>query len=505
MSWLLFAELALIAGKYAYSEHHNSGSSILASLPEIPKTEEGAAIPLVYGTCLVRSPILAWAGNWWPQPGEFDDHGNTTKILYQLNMLWIVGAPFYGNGTVSLQSLHANDFKLTLSTLSSLGSHPPDDPSRPGRHDYGADGGNLMFGGAVGQLANGTFGAIEFFDGRPDQKLANGGTNGYSIAEQYMTGLKAPSSSVPGHDLFTVGDEDFQLIPGYRNLAVAFLYNWNIGQAPNMVPYAFEVTALSTGSASDLGRSLVADADPAAVIIDLLTSPWGKVGLPLDKIDLPSFNAASITLFAEQHGYSRAIDQAQDAIQVINDVCKQTDGGIYEEPTTGKIVYVLARNNYDPITLEDINPDNCVDLKYAVQGWSELVNQVRVKFTDRARNYADGLVIAQNNADVFGQGRLRSVDMEFRGCCDAATATHIASRELAVASRPLAKATAIVTRSFYAARPLSVYTLTWPKLGINKMIMRVTRVDLGKLRDGRITLDLVRDVFDVNLGAFPVP
>jgi hypothetical protein len=37
------------------------------------------------------------------------------------------------------------------------------------------------------------------------------------------------------------------------------------------------------------------------------------------------------------------------------------------------------------------------------------------------------------------------------------------------------------------------------------MVMRVVRADLGQLHKGEITLDLIRDIFDVSLGAFPVP
>jgi hypothetical protein len=48
-------------------------------------------------------------------------------------------------------------------------------------------------------------------------------------------------------------------------------------------------------------------------------------------------------------------------------------------------------------------------------------------------------------------------------------------------------------------------TLTWPEFGITNMVMRVARVDLGQLHQGQITLDLIRDIFDVSLGAFPVP
>jgi hypothetical protein len=131
------------------------------------------------------------------------------------------------------------------------------------------------------------------------------------------------------------------------------------------------------------------------------------------------------------------------------------------------------------------------------------MNQVRVRFTDRLNDHADGLAIGQNQANVIGQGgKLRSLELTFVGCTSRAVAESIASRELGAASRPIVKATVIVNRSFYAKRPGDVVTLTWPELGVDHMIMRIVRIDLGQLHDGKIKIDMIRDVFDVKLGAF---
>jgi hypothetical protein len=100
---------------------------------------------------------------------------------------------------------------------------------------------------------------------------------------------------------------------------------------------------------------------------------------------------------------------------------------------------------------------------------------------------------------------LRSVDISFPGCATSALAERLASRELAARSRPLVKATIKVDRTLYQKRIGDVVTLTWPQLGINKMIMRIARVNRGKPGASAITLDLLRDVFDVSLGAFPAP
>jgi hypothetical protein len=456
----------------------------------LPQTDEGSPIPLIYGRCRVRAPVLAWAGNWFPERTGIVFH-------YFLNMLWVVGAPFFG-GLATLQGIYVNNFVLVLVTRAPFPGTPP---LVAGRFTYVTSNGSTLFGGPG--AGGGIDGQVEYFDGRPGQQISDEHNDRKHITEveAVLTG-DIPENPSPD---YTTSSIDASQIPGFRNLALCFLWQWELGEAPNMVPYSFEVTSLSTGTAADLGQSLSNDADPAAVIFDVLTSPWGRLGLPISKVDQFSFQAASRTLFAENHGYSRAIEQVEDAPQIIGDVLRQVDGVMYEEPTTGRLELHLVRNDYNVAGLDDINPDNARLVNYSVQGQTETFNQVRVTFTDRANAYANGTVIGQNGANVTDQGgRLRSIDLGFPGCCDRNLAQKLASRELAAVSRPLAKATVECNRSFHRARPGQVFTFTWPELEIDHMVMRVGRVDLGQLHQGQIVLDLIRDIFDVSNGAFPV-
>jgi len=257
-----------------------------------------------------------------------------------------------------------------------------------------------------------------------------------------------------------------------------------------------------------MGRSLSDDADPAAVIYDLLTGGLGKLSLPPGKIDRASFEAASVVLFGEGHGYSRAIETADEGGALIADVLKQIDGGLFEDPATGLLTLRLVRNDFILPELLDINPNNMRTPEpgwLSIQGWAETLNQVRVTFSDGNNNYVDAIPPAQNGANAMLHGKLRSLDVRYPGCRQANTARRLAARELAVVSRPTVKATVVVDRTFYQTRPLDVVTLTRPDLKINRMVMRVASVNLGQLHANAITLNLIRDVFDVSAGAFPPP
>jgi hypothetical protein len=508
MIGFVMAELALWTASFVY--HYwprDPKQPPPGAVGGVPRTDEGAPLPLIYGRCRVRAPVLAWIGNWRVNLSSSNSAG------YQADMLFIVGVPFYGGGA-TIQQIFAGDFRLFLIPT------PPGEAApnvgvtaagaRPGKSMFTSSNAATVYGGEDGN--GGIRGDIEFFDGRPDQLLSDY-VNDHDI-DNNLTILQTRQTLAKWVNDEHIADPahvDETLMPGYRNQSMCLLWQWSIGRIPNFTSYSFEVTSLSTGTAADLGSSLPNDADPAAVIYDLLTSPWGKLGFPASKVDRDSFQAASATLLGEGHGYSRAIEQADDATTIIGDVLRQADAMLYEEPTTGQLVLKLVRNDYgDPALLPRINPDNARPADadwYQVQGWSETLNQVRLTFTDRQNNYADGLAVAQNAANASSQDSrgLRSTDLKFVGCCTRELAEKLAARELAAVSHPLVTATVIVNRSFHTARPGSVYALTWPELGIQNMVMRVVRADLGQLHKGEITLDLIRDIFDVSLGAFPVP
>jgi hypothetical protein len=73
----------------------------------VPRTDEGAPLPLIYGRCRVRAPVLAWIGNWRVNFSSANSAG------YQADMLFVMGVPFYGGGA-ALQQIFAGNFRLSL-------------------------------------------------------------------------------------------------------------------------------------------------------------------------------------------------------------------------------------------------------------------------------------------------------------------------------------------------------------------------------------------------------
>lgn len=483
--WVQIAIGLVVLGNYIY--HRLTDHPYSAPPPQIkvPQVAEGTPIALLYGRCRVRTPVLVWAANFLHPGQTFTrafDLTTGTADHYSLDTFFILGVPFYGGGTTVLFQGWAGDANLSIAL-------PP----------------NTTGPFAGGDLSGST------------SNLTVDGICSPGIATQDSTALAPVTGTTTYHDgvsynvatnyagAITQSGTGTSLFPGYRNQMGMYMHV-GLGLSPDVPSFSWEIGALSTGSASDMGQSLTNEADPAAILYDLLTSPWGKLAIPASFVEKSTFQAASLTLFNENHGYSRCIDQAEEADSIIQDVLKQIDGVMYPEPTTGKIELHLVRNDYVVGSLTDINPSNAALKEYSVQSWSEMPNQVRLMWTDRIQNYSDAVALAQNMSAAIGGGnRLRSVTIQYKGCCTSDLAQRLASRELAVISRPLAKATVECSRAFYQARPGGVYTLTWPELGISGMVMRVGQVNLGQLHQNKITLTLVRDVFDTSLGAFPPP
>lgn len=507
--WNFIVQAGLLAAAYGYHRYIQEHAKPKPALGlGVPAVANGSPIPLIYGTCRVRAPVLAWAGNFDPTPLSDIGHAGVDEaegFQYRTDLLFVIGIPFY-DGLVSNDFvLYCDDTVLLMRPWLPPEEGPPGDPTEAAHvWDHPTAIRRKLLGFPEGQILANIYGGyglgggvghrIEFWQGHADQVISDG--NDFSFTE---LALVADGTSAT-------------LIPGYRRQAAILLYRWSVGESPAFQRYSFGVCSVpSAGMPSYLGNwpPEAEDADPAAVLHDLITSPWGKLGLSADSVDRPSFEAASLTLFNEEHGYSRAIEQSEDAATVIGDILEQIDGMIYQEPTTGKLVLKLVRNDFDFLTLDDINPSNMATPEggwYKVQGWSESYNQVRVLFIDRSVNFASGMAIGQNQANVISQGgRLRSIDIDYPGCSNGNLAQKLASRELAVLSRPQVQATVVVDRTFYGKRPGDVVTLTWPELGIDRMIMRIVKIDLGQLHAGQIRLDLIRDIFDVSIGAYPVP
>jgi hypothetical protein len=106
---------------------------------------------------------------------------------------------------------------------------------------------------------------------------------------------------------------------------------------------------------------------------------------------------------------------------------------------------------------------------------------------------------------MIQNGVIVTASVNHPGVKDAALANNLAWRELRSLSYPLAKGTIEVDRTFYDAQPASVYEFTDPDLNLDRLPIRITRIDLGELYNNKITLHFVQDIYAFEQGSFADP
>lgn len=517
----MYLELALagiMVGEYIYHRlTETQPTPPPAQSLSLPITATGGVVPMLYGRCRVRAPILAWVGV--PRTATTDGVATSPVVAYGIQMFFVLGVPFQ-NGSARLWNVWMGDRILTF-----VDALP----------QAGIGGFELAIQADLYTTIawpNGAYGGyIELLNGNPMQTLVDGSGDATCVAGQKMLDDGIAPTLIPAYRnyisalLFEAAGEDgsgrvptnagwLNLRDGSRTLWTDefnpdvvpggpgnydnpsnIKEGWIFGADTQVNPVSFEVSSYPQG----LGSGLIDnDVNPIDVIFDVLTSTFGKLGLdPSTRLDMPSFVAAATTLNTEGHGYSRSVESSTTALDLITEICAQIDAVMYEDTVTGLIGIKLIRPDYDVGSLALITPENCEELQnFAMGGWTDVPNQIQVVFTNRADNYQPGSSTSQSQGNAVGQdGETRLLVLQMPGVTTQDLADQIVSRELQARSRPLMKCRAIVNREFLRAKTGDVYLLTWPEANISRVVMRVGAAGRGTLENGQISLDLIQDYF----------
>lgn len=480
----------LLIANWVYREYHRLEKRPPTRDQEIqvPRIEPGLPVPMIFGRCRVRAPVLAWTdGAPHKDTATIEPvTGPNTEVYRGLWMrtFYVLGIPFAPGDDIAnpvaenrVHRLYAGDLEAPIDLSSLTGNGAFETPKIVTIDEEDAS----------------ILGKLEFLNGGEAQLLVNG----------------AAAVTYSGSMMLAAGT-DADDIPGYRGVMSVGLFGaggvgvgFDHGKVTSIPAYSFEASSYATND-PDLGTyaKVGFESNPINVLYALHTNPpgLGGLGVPKTDIDLPSWQAAQYTLRNEGHGYSRALDTAVDAAEAIRDIAAQIDAVLYEEPTTGKTVVKLIRNDYDPNTIPTITRKNCKALTgFALGGRENLINKVTVVYPNRDKDYNDDHETAQNVGSIrAGGGIVREEVVHMPGICTQALAKIVAARILTTFSRPLIKCRASgCSRELMRVRPGDVLKLTWTNPDMAGVVMRVVDVSDGTMEDGGINLDLVQDAYYV--------
>jgi Putative phage tail protein len=440
---------------------------------KFPTATEGRPVPIIWGTVKQEGPNVVWYGDLRVQPitekvktGLFSSKKITKGYRYYLGVqaaLCRGGSTPVGN----LLRIWVGDAILWTGNVSADGATIPIDlPNFFGGDDQGQGG------------MQGTF---RFHSGSMTQ-----GINAYLGTRQVVGGAT----------------------PAYRGCCYVVWEGGYLGNSENIKPWAFEVRRIPNGLA--LGVPSVNsgnDANPMNVIHEILTNTEWGLGQPSTDIDSSDFTTQANTLRTEGNGFSMLLDSKIEAQELLRQIEQQIDGVVYLDRTTGLWKCNLARGGYTLSTKRAIDDSNIISVNNFSRGaWTDTSNNVLIKFNSRALDYKETYAGAQDMANVKTQGnRIVSVEAFYPGVKDPTLANIIAWRYLRTLSYPMARAEIVVDRSLWDHNPGDVVRWTSAELGFTDLPMRITKIDLGKLEDGQITVTLVQDIFVFDVGVFSAP
>lgn len=458
---IFFLALTLLAPK---PKIENARASELGDF-QFPRAEEGDPVPLFWGTIRLKSPNTIWYGDFRTvamtekvKTGLFSSKRVTTGYKYYIGINLALGL---GPGVV-LRKIWAGKYVAWQGTASGQTSFSINQPD--------------LFGGEKQQ--GGLQGTVAFYDGAFSQSR-----------DSYL-------ASYCNAD-----------VPRYGGICHVVFKSFYVGTTTSLQAFNFELSRMSDVVLP--GRGVMPnglDVNPMEILYDALTAKWGRLGCDPTLINLPSWQAAASTLYDENNGMSLKLERSNSGKSVADEVMRQIDGLLYQDPENMQMMVKLLRDNYDIDTLPILDMSIVKDItNFAKTTWDSTFNQCRVTFTSRDKDYANVIATAQDFANINFQQKVRSTDLSFPGVTVPELASKLASRGLGVYSVPLYKCDLKCTRAASRLRPGDVFVLNWEPFGLEKMIMRVQKVDLGELTDGTVTMTVIQDKFAANAMVFAPP
>lgn len=435
-----------------------------------PTASEGRAIPVVWGTVLVKAPNVIWYGHLRKtyikegyNGGYFNRNHRTIAFAYKLGVNM---ALCYG----PINKLNRIKVGKEWLTTSATAVDPSTDPVN-------------------GVTMNLPY--PEFFG----EKGKGGGISG---PLQVYGGF---SNQIPNPYLearLGVGN-----VPGYVDIAHC-VFNGNIGESTSVQPWRFEIKRFPDNlGLSGTHHIIGVDANPAEVLYEILTSTaFGLAMNPAD-IDFQSFVNVGETMFTESNGFSFVLDARNSASKTISEILRQMDALLFVNQQ-GKMVVRLIRPDFVLATLPVFNESNVSDVQnYARLAWNTTSNSVEVQYVDRSKDYFETSARAQDLANVAIQdGRHVLLQTKYPGVMEANNAARLAGRELRKSGYPLAKCQITCNRQAASLSPGDAFKFSWAEYGITDMVMRAMSIELGDVDKGRVVVSAVEDIFSLGTTVF---
>lgn len=245
--------------------------------------------------------------------------------------------------------------------------------------------------------------------------------------------------------------------------------------------------------------------NPAHIIYQALTDPdWG-MGEPRSGIDDTSFRRAALQFYNEGMGLCLQYTRQTEVREFVNHVLDHCGAILFTDPKTGKHRLRAVRDDYEAASLDQYDEQHIIAVdEFQRPGYGETLNEQTVVYVDRVVTQKSASITGHDLANQFIQKSIISQTTQYPGIPTAELAARVMERDLLAGSTPIARMKVRMNRVAWALVPSDVIRISWAKLGIESVVMRVLSVDYGTLENGEITLQLVEDIFGLPASSYAV-
>lgn len=304
-------------------------------------------------------------------------------------------------------------------------------------------------------------------------------------------------------------------VPGWRGIAYLHCYAFKapgfnggfyVGDSTTAKKIGAVLRRFPKGLGLAAGHERIGnDCNPASAIYDRLTAPqvpYGGAGLSVDDIDVVGLRAIGETLWSEGLGVS-FVFQGGSVEQHVDEILTHIDAVKFIEPTTGQIRFKLIREDYNPASLPDFDRDTMRGLTRRHSDVYDMKNAVRITYVDAADNFQQKQITITNDALI--EARDGGIDMEeidFPGISTPANAQKAAVRALRALGASPVPVSGYIDREAAQLRPGDVLKINRPDEGFSNLIVRISKMRIGSVRDSKIYFEGVQDAFAVDMATY---
>lgn len=281
----------------------------------------------------------------------------------------------------------------------------------------------------------------------------------------------------PGHDY------------PYSGIAYVASNNYDLGSTGTIKNHSWEVYGLNM-----FNYPTVVDANPPDIIKGMLTDPYEGIGFPSAYLgDMTTAASFSQWCIANSLFISPAFSTQKPTRQHLADIAQGLyidflwSSGVLKGVSYGDTTVTGNGSTFTPnltpvydLTDDDFQGNKQDPIEVTRKPNADAYNWVRVKFKDRAQDYNDAIAEAKDQANIDLYGPRLSSDFDCPWITTIAVARQVAqfllNRILYVRNTYKFK----LNWTKILLEPMDLVTLTDSGLGLNKKVVRITKIDQDK-------------------------